>query len=64
MSAIAVPTASLGAVREKRRGIRVHPLCFFLALAAALRAARALGIAGPVYNAYDFGGGSCASISS
>ena len=60
MSAIAVPTASLGA----RRGIRVHPLCFFLPLAAALRAARALGIAGPVYNAYDFGGGSCASISS
>ena len=39
MSAIAVPTASLGA----SAGIRVHPLCLFLALAAALRAARASG---------------------
>ena len=35
MSAITVPTASLGASR-KRRGNRVHPLFFFLALVAAL----------------------------
>ena len=35
MSAFAVPTASLGAFREERRGIRVTP-CFFLALAAVL----------------------------
>jgi hypothetical protein len=36
MSEIAVPTASLGAVREKRRAIRVTPLLFFLALVAGL----------------------------
>ena len=36
MSEIAMPTASLGAVREKRRGIRVTPLLFFLALVAGL----------------------------
>ena len=31
-----VPTASLGAVREKKRGVRVTPLLFFLALVAGL----------------------------
>lgn len=36
ISEVAVPAASVGAVREKRRAIRVTPLLFFFALVAGL----------------------------